>query len=190
MEFMTGSRTLFSATFPAVALCLLFCVPAGSGALQHAARPAYATPPAGDWDPAFVHANFDGLIVDSSNHLIFYYVLENSSNQDYRILDGSGVTVMARLRRPRGALQQLSAADVKVFYPILLPTGQRHILQIRDLRRTYAHVKPLKLNPNPTDTQVYEAGVAAALRRRWPALDGLVLYDQSTRRQIILPRKW
>jgi hypothetical protein len=181
---------LFRIAFLPAAVCLLSCLLTSPRAAQHAGRPAYVTRPPGDWDSNFMHASFDGMVVDSSNHLIFYYVLENPGNQDYRILDGSGVTLMARLRRPTGALQQLSGDDVKVFYPILLPAGQRHVLQIRDLRRTYKHVKPLKLNPSSADTKVYEAGVAAALRQRWPNLDGFVLYDQATRRQIILPRKW
>ena len=160
----------------------------GGGAL---ARPEPASKPVGSRNSDAIRATFDAVRIDDDHHLLFYYVLNNLTDQDYRIADGSNVVVMAK-RSGKSAPTELSATDIKVFYPIVLPAKQRHILVMRDLRRTYRFKSVIKEkeNPTPRQEQAEEKRLEALIDRVSPGFHGFVIFDKATNREIDLPKGW
>lgn len=147
--------------------------------------------PPGSWDSHAVQVTFDGALVDENKHVLFYYVLNNTTDTDYRITDGSKVVVMGKLRDQKSPLVELSAKQVKVFYPIILPAKQRHILVIRDLRRTYnSFHEQLKENPTPKEEQAYYRNLEGLIDKFFPGFNGFILLDKASSREIDLPKGW
>ncbi len=158
------------------------------GAIE--SQKASSTPP-GSWDSHAIQVTFDGVLVDENKHVLFYYVLNNMTDMDYRISDGSDVVVMGKQRGTKNTLVELSVEQVKVFYPIILPAKQRHILVIRDLRRTYKSFHgELKENPTPKEEQAYHNNLEALIDRLFPNFNGFVIFDKASSREIDLPKGW
>ena len=171
-----------------VAAAAFLLVPVSSTTL----RQGSSSKPAGSWDSDAIGVTFDAVRIDDGKHLLFYYVLKNLTDQDYRIADGSNIVVMAKRRGRRNALAKLSAKDIKVFYPITLPPKQRHILLMRDLRRTYNFKSELTEveNPTPEQEQAEQKRLQALINRISPSFNGFVIFDKATSREIDLPKGW
>lgn len=161
-------------------------------ASEAAPRQEPSSKPAGAWDSQAIRATFDTVRIDDNRHLLFYYVLNNLTDADYRIDDGTNIVVMARRRGQRNVLIKLSEKDIKVFYPIVLPAKQRHILVVRDLRRRYRFESELKETENPTPKQelAEQKKLQRLIERASPSFNGFALFDKASGREIDLPKGW
>jgi hypothetical protein len=135
-----------------------------------------------------ITASTDGVLLDGNQHMIFYYVLHNSGQQDYTIPSAAAVRLFALLAKPKGGSKQLSESDIWIVYPIIVHPGQGQIILLRDLVHTYAFDDHLKNNPTPAEYHNYEIAAKAAIRKSWPGLNGFRLCDTASQRVIILPR--
>jgi hypothetical protein len=154
---------------------------AGSG-LQR--PPAIATLA---WNAAALKATFDGVALDDDRHLLLYYVFKNTTNADYRLEDGSNVVVMMKLRGKHPGWRELSPQDLRVFYPIFVPSRQRQIVVVKYLRGTYGFRPQLKLHASSKEEQAFQARLKAFVRIHSPDFGTLVLFDKTAGYRIDLP---
>jgi hypothetical protein len=182
---LISKKLAFIGALPTVAALVL-------AASNAAPRQKPSSKPSGSWDSQAIHATFDTVRIDDNGHLLFYYVLNNLTESDYRIDDGTNMVVMARRRGQRNALIELSEKDIKVFYPIVLPAKQRHILVMRDLRRRYKFESELKEKENPTPKQelAEQRKLQRLIERASPSFNGFALFDKASGREIDLPKGW
>jgi hypothetical protein len=160
---------------------LLSAVVAGSGLRRRFPVPA------SDWNPTAIKATFDGALIDDNHHLLLYYVLNNTTDRDYRLSDGSNVTMMMKLRGQPRSLREVSAADLKVFYPISVLSRQRQIVVVKYLRRAYDFRTQLKFHATAKEEQAFQEKLKAFVRGQSPDLGGFVLFDKASGYRIDLP---
>lgn len=141
------------------------------------------------WNSEAIRATFDGLNLDDSGHVVFYYVLQNTTATEYRLADGSTVEVLMRQRRIDGR-HHLSDRDVKVGYPILVPAKQRQIVTLKSLLWTCPLREPKDLNPTAKEEERFSSQLRAFVDRRSPELAGFVLLDTTRGYEIDLPKGW
>lgn len=134
-----------------------------------------------------MRVTFDGVMLDDGHHLLLYYVLNNATDADYQVKDGSNVIMMMKVRGQPGRGRELSAANVRVSYPIFVPSRQRQIVVVKYLGQTYDFRLQLTMNPSPKEEQAYQEKLKALVRRQSPDLGGFVLFDKATRYRIDLP---
>lgn len=130
------------------------------------------------WNTQAIHATFDSIGVEGSDHaLVFYYLLENKTDTDYQIPDRLNVTVMSR--RAQGTLSaddQSVRADENLF----LPVGRRARFAIH----TSWHYPDASANPPD------EAALETYVAHSESDLNGFVLFDQRARYEIEFPATW
>jgi hypothetical protein len=126
-------------------------------------------------------------MLDDGHHLLLYYVLNNATGTDYRLKDGSNVTLMMKVRGQAGGEHDLSPAELNVFYPIFVPSRQRQIVVVKYLGQTYDFRLQLKLHASPKEEGVYHEKLKAFVRHQSPGLGGFVLLDKASRYRTDLP---
>jgi hypothetical protein len=137
---------------------------------------------------ANITATFDAVVLDSDEHMVFFYVFRNNSSQDYEIPGDASTRLFAVLARRRNATRELSAQEMRVRYPIVVHPHQVQIVTLHDMVRTYVVNDHLKMNPTLAEYARYEIVAKAAVRKSWPELSGFRLDDTRTGRSISLPR--
>ncbi len=152
-------------------------------------QPSSLKPP-GPWNSKAIEGIFDGAMLDGHKNVLFYYILKNMTDVDYRLADGSGVTIMMKLRGPKEAFLDLSPQKLRIPYPIFIPAKQRQILVIVDLSRTYGSKLELSLHYSLQEYQEYEKKLEGLIQRQTPDFDGFVLFDKTHDYRIDLPRGW
>jgi hypothetical protein len=130
---------------------------------------------------------FDGAMLDDGRHLLLYYVLNNATDADYLLKDGSKVAMMMKLRGQARSWRELSTADLKVSYPIFVPSRQRQIVVVKYLRRTYDFQLQLKYHASAKEEQAFQEKLKAFVRNQSPELGGFVLFDRASGYRIDLP---
>ena len=109
--------------------------------------------------------------------LVLSYDLNNLTNADYRLTDGSGVVIMSR-RRTDGSLSE--EQRIRLSYPVFLPAGQRAHLAI-EIKRDF---------PWPKDDSRHDEKLKEFVRQTLAPLRGFVLFDDSSHNQFDLPAGW
>ena len=130
---------------------------------------------------------FDGVTLNDKHYLLLYYVLNNATDTDYRLRDGSNVVMMMKVRGQSGGERELSPSDLTVFYPIFVPSRQRQIVVVKYLGQTYDFRLQLKLHASPKEEQAYHDKLGVFVRHQSPNLGGFVLLDKASRYRIELP---
>ncbi|HMD98142.1 MAG TPA: hypothetical protein VKM93_12545 [Terriglobia bacterium] len=73
---------------------LMLAIIAGAVVL-HSSHPRPPQP----WNVSAIKATYDALKAeDDDGHLVFYYVLENTTDSDYRLQESPAATIMGRLK--------------------------------------------------------------------------------------------
>lgn len=139
------------------------------------------------WNAAALKATFDGVALDEDRHILLYYVFKNTTNADYRLENGSNVVVMMKLRGKHPGWRELSPQDLRVFYPIFVPSRQRQIVVVKYLRGTYDFRLKLKLHASSKEEQVFQEKLKAFVRIHSPDFASLVLFDKTAGYRIDLP---
>lgn len=114
----------------------------------------------------------------SHSSLILSYDLNNLTDLDYRLADGSGVVVMSKLKSD-GSLSQ--EQPVRLSYPVFLPARQRARLAI-EIPGTLAW--PVR------DDSRYEEKLKEFVKQKLGGLRGFVLFDEASHSQVDLPASW
>jgi hypothetical protein len=109
--------------------------------------------------------------------LVLSYDLNNLTNVDYRLSDGSGVVIMGRLRSDESLSQE---HRIHLSYPVFLPAGQRAHLAI-EITKEFAW---------PKDDSHHDEKLREFVRQTLATVRGFVLFDESSHSQIDLPAGW
>jgi hypothetical protein len=110
--------------------------------------------------------------------LLLYYNLENDTDTDYRLSDGTGLVIMSRLKSD-GSLS--SEEQVRLSYPTFLPARQRARIALEILH-------PFDW-PSDNDPARQEK-LKVFVNQRLAGVDEFVLFDEANRCQIEFPRGW
>lgn len=161
------------------------------------------------WNRTAIVAKFDSVAtVGKTNTLAFYYRLQNTTDNDYkvRLVINHNVVIMAKTRswhvsrdaiRSRDGREILPVEESESLVPtsdwldtddsVFIPAGQTVRIAIR-LRHTY--LEWLSMNPTPDEQRAYQEKLAAYVADQFSTLDGFVVFDEVNRYQIDLPRGW
>jgi hypothetical protein len=119
------------------------------------------------------------------NSLVFFYVLENTTDYDYRVKEGQNILLSAKL------VSKNSLAPVETYahidYPILVPAKKRIRILIH-----FSYTCPLKAkdDANPEERDKHREAVGKFVAIEWANLDGFDLLDETNRYEIIFPAGW
>lgn len=143
--------------------------------LWYSSRPKAPTP----WDTNKITATFDYIDTEGEKHnLVFYYVLDNHTDFDYRIPDDTGISLTGKLEQQK-ALSSFGKYE-EIDYPVFVPARQRVRFGIRI---------PYPYPENPASPST-KADRAAYIRDKMSNLTGFVLFDQMNRTRIDFPKGW
>lgn len=113
------------------------------------------------------------------NHasLVLSYDLNNLTDVDYRLSEGSGVVIMSRLKSD-GSLSQ--EQHMRLSYPVFLPAGQRAHLAI-EITQEFVW---------PKEDSHHDEKLKEFVRQTLATVRGFVLFDENSHSQIDLPAAW
>jgi len=174
----------------AATVLLSFLAAAGLGGAspQHnpaSAKPAETALPA---SPS-ITATGDGVLLDSTQHMVFFYVLHNSSSRDYEIPGDASTRLFALLAGTAdNTAHELPAEQMRLRYPIIVHPHQVQIITLHDMAHSYVVDDHLKMNPTPAEYAKYEVVAKAAVRKSWPELNGFRLDVSQAAQSISFPR--
>jgi len=143
----------------------------------------------GELNSHAVVAVFDGVVIDDRDRLRAYYVLINHTDIDYRFERNSQVSFVMKIRNRNGDFRELSEREFRLSSPLSVRAGQRELLMVTDLRRTYSFERP-RLHASRRDSRLYRKKLGAFLRSQWPDFDGFAILDGVSGYEIDLPRGW
>jgi hypothetical protein len=126
--------------------------------------------------------------VGDDSHLVFYYVLENTTNADYRVQEPSGTSILGRLKT-ENSLTPPIVKLVEIDYPIFIPAKQRGRYSISLQPYKYPGGK-LKDDASKEERDVYRKAISAYVNEKLNNLDGFVLFDETNRYEINFPKGW
>ena len=110
--------------------------------------------------------------------LVLSYDLNNLTDVDFRLAEGSGVVIMRRLNSG-GSLSQ--EEPIRLGYPVFLPAKQRARLAI-EISQAFTW-------PVQNDAR-YEEKLKEFVKQRLSGVHGFVLFDEASHSQIDLPAAW
>jgi hypothetical protein len=177
---------MFTARTSVILFSLLAAAAVQSATRQTALNPNRAgqKPPVS----ATIIATFDAVVLDSDEHMVFFYVFHNNSSQDYEIPGDPSTRLFAVLAGRKNSTRELSSEEMRVRYPIIIHPHQVQIVTLHDMVRAYVVNDHLKTNPTRAEYARYEIVAKAAVRKSWPELNGFRMDDTRTGQSISLPR--
>jgi hypothetical protein len=117
--------------------------------------------------------------IDKAHAALFIsYDLENNTDVDYRLADTAGVFIMSQLKS-NGSLSQ--EEHLRLSYPVFLPARRRVRIAIEDL---HLFAWPAERDPKLEDK------LKDFVKQRLENMDKFVIFDESDRCQVELPRAW
>jgi len=180
----TGKRVLLRALLFGAGFAAVVCA-VTAAALWYVSRP---TPPP-PWNTSAIAAHFDGLDTEGErNTFVFTYVLENSTDWDYRLDNTSSIATMAQLKNNEAMValpaETLRGPDIPVFIP-----ARRRVRVRLHLEHTFPDKGPPAGSPQ-ADQDSYSKRLAQQLAETLPNLDGFVLFDNLKHYEIDFQRGW
>lgn len=110
--------------------------------------------------------------------LILSYDLNNLTELDYRLAEGSGEVIISRLKTD-GSLSQ--EEPVRLSYPVFLPAGQRARMAIE--------ISGALAWPSQDDSR-YDQKLREFVKQKLAGVRGFVVFDEASHSQINLPAVW
>jgi hypothetical protein len=173
------------------AVALAFALGAGVAAVVvatvaflswHASRPKA-------WNATAITATFESIDTEGpEKKLLFYYILQNNTDSDFRINSDADVVLVGRLERQQSLTGESSKEMLAGEFPLFLPARQRVRLGIH-LGYSYAGTELLSGGATKTARERDQA-LAAYVRTELPNLSGFAIFHDDTRYQIDLPSGW
>jgi hypothetical protein len=160
------------------------------GLLWYENRPKPPTPPKPPkpWDVASIKAEYDYVDTEGDkNSLVFYYILENTTDFDYELQNDNRVRMNATLEQQK-SLSPFSAGDFeKIDYPIFVPAKKRVRFSIHI---GYTYPVKQKENADLEERRAYRRGIEKYVADKMGNLDGFDLLEETNRYEIIFPAGW
>ena len=139
------------------------------------------------WNPAAIHATYDFIDTgDENRSILFYYVLENTTDNDFRVESKDQVKLKAKLAQEKS----LGGPDdiLKIPLPIFLPARGRVRVFI-EVRVEYTG-KPEPSGATRDERKQFRKKLEDWLNSEHGNLDGFVLFDNTNHYQINFPKGW
>ncbi len=150
--------------------------------IWHASQPVPQKP----WDSKAITATFLTAGTAGDNSLVFSYILENHTNQDYRVK-----TLDLHLSAVLGERRTLTSEDVKfVEDAIFLPAEDHAQIDIVLPSYRYAGVKQPPDTAPADEHKQYHAAVKKYVDVYLPRLDKFAVSDDANRYRINFPNGW
>ena len=134
------------------------------------------------WNQATISAGYIGSqlrqIDKTRASLVISYDLENNTDADYRLNDGSGVVILSRLKSDGSYSQD---QPIRLSYPVFLPAKQHARLAVEI-------TQPFNW-PADADSGSLEK-MRSFVRQRLGNVAEFVLFDEANHRQLELPSGW
>ena len=164
----------FGAGFAAV-LCAIL----GFGS-WYASRPKPPKP----WNTGVLKAHFRDVRTSADGHFIFTYVIENTSDVDYRVDSDAGINLTIR---HGGTLAMCERCLSLLTLPVYIPAKRKMLVPIK-----FNYTVPPELESQVKEAkQDAESGIVAEyVRTKFKGFDGFILYDDNNRFEIDFPRGW
>ena len=142
------------------------------------------------WDRNAVTATFDSVDAEGSErNLVFYYILSNNTDRDFRIDSDTDVRLAGRLQRQAALTAENSKEFLATEFPVFIPAKQRSRFAVH-LGYPYEGATPLTQGTSPAEREQNEKSVLAYVRNELTNLDGFVVFHEPTRYQVDLPSGW
>ena len=136
------------------------------------------------WDIGAIKATFDFISADEKS-IEFYYVLENTTNLDYRAETGADIQFTPLLADEKS----LAGLDfAKIHYPIVIPSKQKLLVTI-EIPYPYKDPRP-PLAASPDERREFRRKLKEYVGTEFRNMDGFVLFDSKTKYQVNFPRGW
>jgi len=136
------------------------------------------------WNTHAITATYEFVTAEGEhNHIVFVYTIQNNTNEDYRLIDGSGVDIFHKLSSEK-SIYRSAGKQPKIQYPVFVPSNGRTTVIIDD-QSEYSGQKP-----GEGESQKLHTNVQEFVKVKHSNLDGFVLFDQARRYQIEFPKGW
>jgi hypothetical protein len=170
-------RSFFGGVGMAVALAAIV-----GGWLWYESRPKPPKP----WNRAAIKAEYESADTEGSNNtIVVYYVLENTTDFDYQIEDGSSVSLDAQLDKDHSLSNDVNILSVT--YPVVVLAKKRMRFAIHV---NYPCTDKEKPNADRDEMKRHTEAVEAFMTKEFANLDGFDLLDETSRYEILLPGGW
>ncbi len=152
------------------------------GFLRYQSKPKPPKP----WDSKSIKAEYDHVTTEGDdNHVVIYYVLENTTDFDYRVTDAYNVRMSAKLE-DQNSLRAFSENE-KIDYPVSVPARKRVSFLIHLM---YPYPSKMNANADLDERKKYRQTLEKYMAEQWANLDGFDFLDESSRNEIIFPAGW
>ena len=142
------------------------------------------------WNVSAVTASFDSVDTEGpEKKLVFYYVLSNNTNRDFRIDSEAEVRLAGKLQRQAALTLENAGKCLSAEFPLFVPAKQRSRFAVH-LGYPYRGSVALSEGTSKADRARDEEAVATFVREELSNLDGFVLFHEPTHYRIELPNAW
>jgi hypothetical protein len=140
------------------------------------------------WNTAAIIAKYDGVSVsDKDKHISFQYLLENNTDQDYKLEGPTGICLAVKLGREKSLTRCLDNVQQEIRFPTLVPARQRVMFVIATPKIC---TKEFKWANSPDEPEKQRKEFENYVRNKMPNLDGFALFDDFHRYEIDFPKGW
>lgn len=140
------------------------------------------------WNTKAIVATYYRAIEIEDRKLRFEYVLENTTDADFRIEEYEKPSLAARLEDP-DSLTGFGSENFKIRLPVYVPTKQKSIVYI-EMPDYGFKGGPLSSSATPEEKKTQRLAVATHITENMSNLNGFVLFDESARYEIDFPKGW
>lgn len=141
------------------------------------------------WDASAIKAKYYRVSTSSDSQLEFEYILENTTDLDYKLEEYSGARIAGRLGDTGGFVGFGDKENIKLEVPVYIPAHNKTRITVKLPAYGYE-----KRYPGNTATQeeihAYYVGVAEHVSAKLANLNGFSIFDDGNRYQIDLPNGW
>jgi len=156
------------------------------GVICYNSRPKPVKP----WDTSALKATYDYVDTEGENKtLVFHYIIENATRVDYKLESADNVVLASRIQHSNSLSVERDENVLKIEWPVFIPAGQRVTLA---LHVGYPYPGKVESFAEMTSNELenYRKAVAHHVSEKLPNLNGFVLFDQTNRYQVNLPKGW
>jgi hypothetical protein len=180
----TWKNVALRSTFFGAGFALILTITIG-GYIWYESRPKPLKP----WDNNAIIAYYDYAdTVGEQNTIVFYYTVENKTNDDYSINDIKDILLYANLDRQ----QSLSGGDIDEFlnieYPIHIPSKHRFRFKIN--LNTPTDIINLKSGSTIEERKIFNKEMSAYISSKLKNLNGFSMFDLINRYKIEFHPGW
>jgi hypothetical protein len=153
------------------------------GFLAYQSRPKPPKP----WNASAIKAEYDHVTTEGKeNTIVFFYILENMTDFDYRLDKEQKSTMTARLEKQNGLTPFLSSEGIE--YPIFVPARKRMRFLVH--MEGYSYSTKEKDDATAEERKQYRASLEKYVGEKLDNLNGFDLLDEENRYEIVFPAGW